>query len=125
MIDKVVELEAQVAEYKKHEGQINRLHWEKLSLENKLIRVDACNPFRWTDKTAAKREMQGVIEEFIKSYNYDIKLHGRAQGAKAFAGNIAGKLMDKYRDSGADKAPKKVVSSATKQNNYMQEQLPV
>ena len=125
LIDKVVELEAQVAEYKKHEGQINKLYWEKVSLENKLINIDACNPFRFSDKTAGKREMQGVIEEFIKSYNYDIKLHGRAQGAKAFAGNIAGKLMDKYSDSGADKASNKIVSAAAKRNDYIQESLPV
>ena len=123
LIDKVVELEAQVAEYKKHEGQINILHWEKVHLEDKVTRLEASNPFTNVDKTASKREIQGVIEEFIKSYDYDIKLHGRAQGAKAFAGNIARKLMDKY--GGADKAPKNVVSAAAKRNDYIQESLPV
>ena len=123
LIDKVVELEAQVAEYKKKEGQQNILHWEKVQLEDKVTRLEASNPFANVDKTASKREIQGVIEEFIKSYDYDIKLHGRAQGAKAFAGNIARKLMDKY--GGADKAPKKVVSSAAQRNDYIQESLPV
>lgn len=123
LIDKVVELEAQIAEFKKSEERKNTLYHEKVRLEDKVVRLTEDNPFTNPNRTASKREIQGVIEEFIKSYDYDIKLHGRAQGAKAFAGNIARKLMDKY--GSAVKATKKVVSAASERQQYTQEQLPV
>lgn len=123
LIDKIVELEAQIADLKKSEERKNTLYHEKVRLEDKILRLEEGNPFTNSNRTSSKREIQGVIEEFIKSYDYDIKLHGRAQGAKAFAGNIARKLMDKY--GGVDKAPEKVVSTAAKRNDYIQQQLPV
>ena len=116
LINEILKLEAELAESKKTVGIENKLFWEKVSLENEIVRLKASNPFAKSNRTSCKRDIQEIVEEFIKSYAYEIKLLGRVQGAKAFAGNIAGKIVDKYYVE----PPK-----SKKVDSLAQEQLPV
>ena len=71
LINLVVELE-ETCEKSKHE------------LERVLSR-----PVVPKDILPLKHELTDMIVDFLKSYNYEIHLHGRKQGVKAFAGVVA------------------------------------
>ena len=46
-----------------------------------------------------KKELTSFIEENLKSYNYEIHLHGRKQGLKAFAGVLAKVILKNYNSN--------------------------
>lgn len=59
------------------------------------------------DVLPLKHELTAVIEKQLNSYNYEVHLHGRKQGAKAFAGVLAKKILE---SCGSDsEAPPSVV----------------
>ena len=76
LIDYVVQLEDSVES-------------SKLEIE----RILAC-PVTVSNVLPLKRELSTVIEKQLKSYNYEIHLHGRKQGVKAFAGVLARVILE-------------------------------
>ena len=51
-------------------------------------------PVTVKDVLPLKQELTAVIEKQLKAYNYEIHLHGRKQGAKAFAGVLAKVILE-------------------------------
>ena len=52
-------------------------------------------PVTVEDVLPLKHELTAVIEKHLKSYNYEIHLHGRKQGVKVFAGVLAKVILRK------------------------------
>ena len=64
-------------------------------------------PVTVEDVLPLKHELTAVIEKQLKAYNYEIHLHGRKQGVKAFAGVLAKMILE---SCGSDsEAPPSVV----------------
>ena len=76
LIDYVVQLEDAIADNKR---EIERILAVPPSVEDVL---------------PLKHELTAVIEKQLKSYNYEIHLHGRKQGVKAFAGVLAKRILE-------------------------------
>ena len=76
LIDYVVQLEDAIADNKR---EIERILAVPPSVEDVL---------------PLKHELTAVIEKHLKSYNYEVHLHGRKQGFKAFAGVLAKRILE-------------------------------
>ena len=76
LIDYVVQLEDTIAD-------------NKLEIE-RILAV----PPSVGDVLPLKHELTAVIEKHLKSYNYEVHLHGRKQGFKAFAGVLAKRILE-------------------------------
>ena len=80
LINLVVDLEKDIANMaEQHQKEFEN------SIENPVTLYNAL-PF--------KHELTAVIEKQLKSYNYEIHLHGRKQGVKAFAGVLAKVILE-------------------------------
>ena len=90
LINAYVELEEQKAAI---ENEARELRDRVQNLENN---ASAPNPFASGNRTETKRNIQGCIESLINGFDYQITLNGRKQGAKAFSGNIADRILSKY-----------------------------
>lgn len=77
---------------------------ELITLEEKYAKLTAqvdelvkkAYPYAKKNGNEAKHELQGIIENLLNSYPYEIHLHGRKQGFKAFAGVVAGNILSSY-----------------------------
>ena len=59
-------------------------------------------PVTVEDVLPLKHELTAVIEKQLKAYNYEIHLHGRKQGAKAFAGVLAKLIIESCNSDNID-----------------------
>ena len=64
-------------------------------------------PVTVEDVLPLKHELTAVIEKQLKAYNYEIHLHGRKQGVKAFAGVLAKVILESCNSD--NEAPSLVV----------------
>ena len=64
-------------------------------------------PVTVEDVLPLKHELTAVIEKQLKAYNYEIHLHGRKQGVKAFAGVLAKRILESCNSD--NEAPSLVV----------------
>lgn len=90
LINAVVELEEQKAAI---ESELQELRDRVRDFEKNSL---SPNPFVRDNRTETKRDIQGCIETLLKGFDYQITLCGRKQGVKAFAGNIADRILTKY-----------------------------
>lgn len=89
---------------------------EKNKLE--VERILSCRP-SISDVLPLKGELSAIIEKLLKSYNYEIHLNGRKQGAKAFAGVLSKCIL---KDCNNNDAPP---SDAILDGDIIQEQFAV
>ena len=66
-------------------------------------------PVTVEDVLPLKHELTAVIEKQLKAYNYEIHLHGRKQGVKAFAGVLAKRILESCNSD--NEAPSLVVEA--------------
>ena len=64
-------------------------------------------PVTVEDVLPLKYELTAMIEKQLKAYNYEIHLHGRKQGVKAFAGFLAKRILESCNSD--NEAPSLVV----------------
>ena len=83
LIDEVIKLEEKVKELS---GKVETL-------------LSKAYPYAKKDGIKAKHELETIIESFLKSYDYEIKLHGRKQGFKPFSGVVANSILQSYNES--------------------------
>ena len=77
-------------------------------------------PVSVEDVLPLKHELTAVIEKQLKSYNYEIHLHGRKQGVKAFAGVLAKVILESCNTN--NEAPSLVID---KDEDYIQQKFAV
>ena len=102
------EAQQRFARYSKDDLIDYVVHLEDTCAENQreIERILSC-PVTVSNVLPLKKELTAVIEKQLKSYNYEIHLHGRKQGAKAFAGVLAKMILE---NCGSDsEAPPSVV----------------
>lgn len=68
-------------------------------------------PVTVEDVLPLKHELTAVIEKQLKAYNYEIHLHGRKQGVKAFAGVLAKRILESCNSDKDNEAPSLVVEA--------------
>ena len=71
------------------------------SSEREIERINA-SPITVADVLSLKKDLTTVIEKQLKSYNYEIHLHGRKQGSKAFAGVLAKVILESCKADAVD-----------------------
>ena len=69
--------------------------------KREVERILAC-PVSPENVIPLKHELTAMIEKQLKSYNYEIHLHGRKQGVKAFAGVLAKLILDSCNSNDDD-----------------------
>lgn len=91
----MTEAQQRFAKYSKDDLINLVVELEEACNQNKLEveRILAC-PVTVSDVLPLKQELTVVIEKQLKSYNYEIHLHGRKQGVKAFAGVLAKRIIE-------------------------------
>lgn len=93
------EAQQRFAKYSKNDliDEVVKLEEENKKLAEQVeVLLTKAYPYAKKDGVEAKHELQSVIETLLKSYNYEIQLNGRKQGAKPFAGVIARNILASY-----------------------------
>ncbi len=106
LISYVVSLENDKTELENH---IEKLHDSISRLQKQAVHP---NPFADKDRTNTKRDIQSCIEALLSSFDYEVTLCGRKQGLKAFAGNIAKQIVEKFSEDEKASPGKKTASKA-------------